>query len=194
MRRKIRAAGQGPDARGEADPDEPRLRHPPRAAGERLLRGLQPAERAPRRRPRDADRADHPDRRQDQRRRTRGRHDHLRHRLRRHHRRVRPHRHPRRGRPAAPGQVGGRAAHLSRPADRGLPQPVHAGRAAQRRHVLQHPALHRAERGLGDRAHRAHARRRATRASRPPPRPSGTGPSTCTTPGGACCSPRSIPG
>ena len=97
-------------------------------------------------------------------------------------------------RPAAPGQVGGWAAHLSRPADRGLPQPVHAGRAAQRRHVLQHPALHRAERGLGDRAHRAHAREG--------PRPrrghrrggARLGPSTCTTPGGACCSPRWIPG
>ena len=37
-------------------------------------------------------------------------------------------------------------------------QPVHAGRAAQRRDVLQHPALHRAECRLGHRAHRAHAR------------------------------------
>ena len=128
------------------------------------------------------------------RRRVRGRHDHLRHRLRRHHRRVRPHRRPRRGRPAAAGQVGGGAAHLSGPADRGLPQPVHAGGAAQRRDLLQHPALHRAERGLGDRAHRAHAREG--------PRPrrghrrggARAGPSTCTTPGSACCSPRWIPG
>jgi hypothetical protein len=54
--------------------------------------------------------------------------------------------------------VGGRAADLPGPADRGLPQPVHPGRPAQRGHLLQHPALHRAERGLGDRAHRPHAR------------------------------------
>ena len=51
-----------------------------------------------------------PDRHQDQRRRVRLRHDHLRHRLRRHHRRLRPHRHPRRRRPAAEGEVGGRPA------------------------------------------------------------------------------------
>ena len=59
MRRKIRARVQGPEGRGEADPDQPRLRHPPRAARERLLRGLQPAERAARGHPGDADRADH---------------------------------------------------------------------------------------------------------------------------------------
>ncbi len=115
--------------------------------------------------------------------RVRGRHDHLRHRLRRHHRGVRPHRHPRRRRPAAPGQVGGRAAHLSRAADRGLPQPVHAGRAAQRRHVLQHPALHRAERGLGDRAHRAHAREGPHARRGDVRRGARRGPSTCTRPG-----------
>ena len=139
------------------------------------------------------DRADHARRHQDRRRRKRVRHDHLRHRLRRHHRVVRPHRRPRPWRPAAEGQVVGRAAHLSRPADRGLPQPVHAGRAPQRGDLLQHPARHRAERRLGDRAHRPCARR-ATPASRLPPRRSAAGPSTCTTLAGGCCSRRSIPG
>ena len=43
---------------------------------------------------------------QDERRRARIRHDHLRDRLRRHHRRVRPHRRPRAGRPAAARDVG----------------------------------------------------------------------------------------
>ena len=99
-----------------------------------------------------------------------------------------------RGRPAAAGQVGGGPAHLPRPADRGLPQPVHAGRAAQRGHLLQHPALHRAERRLGDRAHRATCASGATPAWSRPRRPSATGPSTCTRPGSACCSPRSTPG
>ena len=110
------------------------------------------------------------------------------------HRRVRPHRHPRPGWPAAEGEVGGRPADLSRPADRRLPEPVHAGRAAQRRDLLQHPALHRAERGLGDRAAPPHARAgpHARRAHRR--RPSRAGPSTCTTPAGACSSRRSTPG
>ena len=37
-------AGEGPGGGREADPEEPRLRHPPRAAGDQILRGLQPAE------------------------------------------------------------------------------------------------------------------------------------------------------
>jgi len=63
-----------------------------------------------------------------------------------------------RGGRAAARDVGGGPAHLPGPADRGIPEPVHARRAAQRGHLLQHPALHRAERGLGDRARRPHAR------------------------------------
>ena len=46
MRRKIRERVQRPEAGRRAHPDQPRLRHPPRAAGERLLRGVQPAQRA----------------------------------------------------------------------------------------------------------------------------------------------------
>ena len=61
-------AGQGPGRRREADPEKPRLRHAPRAARKRLLRGLQPAQRRTGRHQRDADRAHHPDRHQDQRR------------------------------------------------------------------------------------------------------------------------------
>ena len=52
-------AGQGPGGGREADPEEPRLRHPPRAARDPLLRGLQPAQRRARRHQRDADRAHH---------------------------------------------------------------------------------------------------------------------------------------
>jgi hypothetical protein len=51
-----------------------------------LLRGLQPAQRQARRHQRDADRAHHARGNQDQRRRIRIRHDHLRHRVRRDHR------------------------------------------------------------------------------------------------------------
>jgi cation diffusion facilitator CzcD-associated flavoprotein CzcO len=63
-----------------------------------------------------------------------------------------------RGWPATSGEVGGRPAYLPGAAERGLPELVHAGGAAQRGHLLQYPALYRAERGLGDRAHRVHAR------------------------------------
>ena len=91
-------AGEGPRGGGEADPEEPRLRHPPRAAGDPLLRGLQPAQRQAGGHQGDADRADHADGHQDQRRRVRIRHHHLRDRLRCHHRQLRPHRHPRPGR------------------------------------------------------------------------------------------------
>ena len=38
-------AREGPEGRGEADPERPRIRHPPRAAGKRLFRGLQPRQR-----------------------------------------------------------------------------------------------------------------------------------------------------
>ena len=38
-------AREGPEGGGEADPERPRLRHPPGAAGERLFRGLQPRQR-----------------------------------------------------------------------------------------------------------------------------------------------------
>ena len=87
---------------------------------------------------RNADRAHHADRHQDQRRRIRVRHHHLRHGLRRHHRQLRPHRHPRHGRAQAEGQVEGRPADLSRRAGRGLPQHVHADGPAHR--AGQHPA------------------------------------------------------
>ena len=98
-----------------------------------------------------------PSRHPHQRCRVRVRHHHLRHRLRRHHRQLRPHRLPRHRRAAAEGPLGGRAEDLSRPDVGRLPQPADHRRAAQRLHPLQHPALHRAERGLGDRAAAPHA-------------------------------------
>ena len=143
-------AGEGPGGRREADPEEPRLRHPPRAAGDPVLRGLQPAQRRAGGHQRNADRADHADGHQDQRRRVRVRHHHLRDRFRCDHRQLRPHRHPGRGRAAAEGQMGGRAADLSRRPGRGLSQHDDADGAAYR--ARQHSAQHRIQRRLGDRA------------------------------------------
>ena len=71
------AARQRPESRRKADPEEPRIRHPPRPARNRLLRSLQPAQRPAGRHQRDADRAHHADRHQDQRARVRIRHHHL---------------------------------------------------------------------------------------------------------------------
>src|SRR5439155_1817938 len=110
--------------------------------------------------PNDAARAHHARRREDDRRGIRRRHAHLRHRLRRHHRGVRPHRHPRARRPAAAREVGRWPAHVPGIADRMLPEPVHSGRPAQRGHVLQPPALHRAGRSRDYRTTRTHRRPR----------------------------------
>ena len=57
--RKIRAAGEEPGGGGEADPQESRLWHPPAAARDLLLRGLQPGQCRAGRHHGDADRADH---------------------------------------------------------------------------------------------------------------------------------------
>ena len=65
--RKIRQRVKNQDGGGKADPEEPRLRHPPRAAGDPLLRGLQPAQRGPGGHQRNPDRAHHAHRPQDQR-------------------------------------------------------------------------------------------------------------------------------
>ena len=81
-----------------------------------LLRDVQPAARAPRRREVEPDRRDHPDRRAAAGRdRVRARRHRLRHRLRRNDRPSHPHRHSGPRRPAAARQVGARAAHLPRP-------------------------------------------------------------------------------
>ena len=98
---KIRVPRERPGRRREADPQGPRLRRAAGAAGDQLLRGLQPGQRAPGRPPGDADRADHPDGHPHHRARLRVRHHRVRHRLRRHHRLLRPHRHPRRRRAQA---------------------------------------------------------------------------------------------
>ena len=70
---------------------------------------------------------------QDQRRRVRVRHHHLCDRVRCHHGQLRSYRHPRRRWTAAEGQVGRRAADLSRRAGRRLPQHDDADRARTRR-------------------------------------------------------------
>ena len=115
-------ARQGPCRGREADPEEPRLRHPPRAAGDSVLRGLQPAQRQIGRRQRNTDRAHHANQHQDQRRRIRVRHHHLRHRVRRDHRQFRPHRHQGRRWVPAEGQVEAGAADPSRYPGAGIPQ------------------------------------------------------------------------
>ena len=151
-------AGEGPGGGREADPEEPRLRHPPRAARDQLLRGLQPAER------RLVDITETPIERItpngiktsdaeyefdiiiyatgfDA---ITGSFDRI---------DIRG-----AGRPEAEGQVGGRAADLSRRAGRGLPQHVDADGPAHR--AGQHPALHRIQRRMGDRPDPLHARAR----------------------------------
>ena len=74
-------AGQGSNGRGKADPQEPRVRHPPRANGNQVLRGLQSAQRPAGGHQGNADRTDHAKRHQDQRCRIRIRHHHLRDRI-----------------------------------------------------------------------------------------------------------------
>ena len=61
-RRQDPLAGRRPRRGREADPQGPRLRGAAGADGDPVLRGLQPAQRAPRRPPGDADRAHHADR------------------------------------------------------------------------------------------------------------------------------------
>ena len=107
-------AGEEPGRRRKADPEEPRLWHPPAAARDLLLRGLQPGQCRAGRHHGDADRADHAKGHQDQREGIRIRHHHLRHRLRRHHRQFRQDRFPRRRRRAAEGQMEERPGDLSR--------------------------------------------------------------------------------
>ena len=150
--RKIRQRVKDPGGGRDADPEEPWFRHPPRAAGDPLLRGLQPAQRPAGGHQRDADRANHAEGHQDQRCRIRVRHHHLCDRLRCDHRQLRPHRHTRCGRPAAEGQVGRRAADLPGRAGGRLPQHGDADRAAHR--TRQHPAQHRIQCGLGHRTAR----------------------------------------
>ena len=142
-------AREGPEGRRQADPQGPRLRHPPRADGDQVLRGLQPAQRrcwwTSRRRRSSASR----------RRASRpatpsyefdiiiyatgfdaitGSFDRI---------DIRGAR-----RAEAEGQVGGRAADLPRRPGRGLPQHVHADGAAHR--ARQHPPQHRVQRRMGD--------------------------------------------
>ena len=79
--RKIRAAGEESGRRRKADPQESRLWHPPAAARDLLLRGLQPGQCRTGRHHGNADRADHAQGNQDQRQGIRVRHHHLRDRL-----------------------------------------------------------------------------------------------------------------
>ena len=139
-------ARQGSEDRRQADPQGPRLRHAPRAAGERLFRGLQPRQRrAGRHQGRRADRVHHAEGRQDDQARTRVRHPDLCHRLRRRDRCVRSHRSSRAEWHPPEGCLGRRAAaHLSRHARGWLSQHADGARAAYG--ARQHPAGHRAQR------------------------------------------------
>ena len=150
--------GQGPGRRGAAGAEGPSVLHQAAAAGERLLRELQPGQRDPAGRAVRADRGDHAARRADRRARVRGRRDRLRHRLRRDDRHPVRHGHHRPGRTEAAGQVGGRTAHLPRPHHLGVPEPVRHHRAAEPVRAVQHAGRDRAERGVDRRPHPVHAR------------------------------------
>ena len=116
---------------------------------------------------RNADRAHHPERRQDQRQGIRIRHSGLRHGFRRRDRRVRPHRYQRSRRRQAEGCVGRGAAHLSRLDARGFPE--HADGAGSAYRARQHPSRRRARRRMPHRAAANSCGRTITRASRPGP-------------------------
>ncbi len=130
--RKIRQRVKDPAVAEKLIPNESRLRHPPPAARDALLRGLQSAERHAGRHQRNADRVHHADRNQDQRCRARIRHDHLRDRLRRDHRCFRPYRYQGRRWMPAEGQMERRAADLPRRPGRRLPEHVDGDGPARR--------------------------------------------------------------
>ena len=144
----------------EAGAEGPRVRHPPRAAGDRLLRSLQPGQCTPRRPERGAHRARHAGRHRDRRRGAQARHPGLCHRVRRRDRRLRPHRHPGLQRAEPEGKMDGRAEDLPRHPDFRLPEHVHPGRPAQCLLLLQHSPLQRAECRVGGGVHPPSARAR----------------------------------
>ena len=143
-------ARQGPGRGRQTDPEEPRLRHPPPAARDALLRGLQPAQRQAGRHQRNADRAHHAGRHQDQRRASTNS--------------TSSSTRPASTRSPAPstasisgastapaeGRVAGRAADLSRRPGRRLPQPADGDGPACRARQL--PARRRIQRRVGDRS------------------------------------------
>ena len=86
----------------------------------------------------------------------------LRHRVRRDDRAAAQDRHPRQRRADAPVEVGRRPAHLSRPRDRGLSQPLHDHRAEQSFGADQHGPHHRAARRVDRGPYRARARPRSS--------------------------------
>ena len=153
---KIREKIDDPRDRRAADPQGLSVRLQAQPAGLRLLRDVQPAARAPGRREIQPDRRDHPGRGEaGGRNRVRVRRDRLRHRVRRHDRPAEPDRHPGPRWAAAARQVGGRAAHLPGPDERGLPEPVHHHRPAEPVGAVQHAGLHRAARRLHRPDHRS---------------------------------------
>ena len=95
VRQRIRARIRDPKVADKLVPASLRLRHATGSAGDRLLRGLQPRQRAAGRHQRDADRVHHREGHQDVRRGARVRRPDLRHRLRCRHRRPDQGRHPR---------------------------------------------------------------------------------------------------
>ncbi|MFD0471220.1 flavin-containing monooxygenase [Nonomuraea thailandensis] len=151
-RRRVRPGQDPPDRRGPAGgraavAPRPSDRHQAPVLRHRLLRHLQPAERAAGGRPRDPDRGDHADGAAHRRGRVRGGHHRLRHRLRRADRRAARHRRHGRGRGFTAREVGG-PPHVPRPDDRRVPEPVHHHGPGQPVGAQQHVRLHRAARGL----------------------------------------------
>lgn len=128
-----------------------RQAHPAR---ERILRGLQSRQRDANRSARISDRADHRGRDKDAGCGLSAGRDHLRYRVRCGNRAAHATRYPRREGRFVQGEVGGRAANLSRRADSRLSKLVHPECGI----VLQHAAMHRDAGRLDRRLYRVHAR------------------------------------
>ena len=126
----------------------------------RLFRHLQPGECQPGRRENRADQRDHPERPARRRLRIPGGQHRVRHRFRCDDRRPAEDRHPGQQRQEPAAEMAGGAAHLSRPDDRGFPEPVHDHRARQPLGAQQHDGVDRAACRLDRRLHGTAARAR----------------------------------
>ena len=163
IRERIHEPGERPGRRRPARAQGLSLRHQAPAAGDQLLRGVQPGQRDAGRHQDRPDRVDHRDRGPYREHRVRVRHHRARHRLRRHDRSADEAGHRRARRAEAVRQVGARSAHLSGPHGERIPEPVPDHRAAEPVGAVQHAAGHRRPRRFRRRSDHLHARPRTRR-------------------------------